>query len=689
MSTIIFHPTFQPTSYLGTNSTHQDQRQELLSREWLLTNGLGGYASGTLSGVPTRRYHGLLIAALPAPLGRQLMLSHLSEIVTFSDTSTAYLSTKLAALEDVDAKKFSITQFRLDEGLPIWRYELKDYVIERRVLMLHHQNTVIVRYDMLEGEGTVDLTLQPSVNFRPHEARPDDLALNQSYSLTQKENRFEIHSSDQQLPPLRLHLEAEEKRFISSSAEATLLYQEEKNRGYSCNGTLWTPGHFEMQLNKGSGVTFFASVEQWEAILALKPEDAFIAERSRRSRLRSLVGEELQTGIAEHLVLAADQFVITPAARVEDAARAYAVGEESRSVIAGYHWFTDWGRDTMISLEGLTLTTGRHKEARWILHSFASSLKNGLIPNLFPEGEREGLYHTADATLWFFHALSRYLEVTDDYELLKIFLPKFLDVIKWHERGTDFGIGVDQNDQLLKQGAEGYQLTWMDAKVDGWVVTPRRGKAVEINALWYNALKLMEDWLHKSGSVGEAERLEKISAEVFNSFNARFWNSATGYLFDVVDCEDGGNDPACRPNQIFSISLTNPVLKRERWRSVMEAVQGKLLTPVGLRSLSADHKDYKSTYTGDLRSRDAAYHQGTVWGWLIGPYIDAWLKVYPGKIQEAGAFLNGFSEHLSQAGVGTISEIFDAEKPFTARGCIAQAWSIAEVLRCYKKTLPS
>jgi predicted glycogen debranching enzyme len=356
-------------------------------------------------------------------------------------------------------------------------------------------------------------------------------------------------------------------------------------------------------------------------------------------------------------------------------------------VIAGYHWFTDWGRDTMISLEGLTLTTGREAEAGYILRTFAHYVRDGLIPNLFPEGEKEGLYHTVDATLWFFHALGRYMKATDDRVTLQRLLPKLQDIVEHHLRGTRFGIGVDPQDGLLKQGAPGYQLTWMDAKVGDWVVTPRRGKAVEINALWYNALRLLEGWVRVEQGENAACPLAEHAEKARRSFNRRFWYEQGGYLYDVVDGESG-DDPSCRPNQVMAISLDHQVLDEARWKRVLEVVKQKLLTPVGLRSLAPDNPEYKARYFGDLRARDAAYHQGTVWAWLIGPFIDAWVKVYPEERTGARRFLEGFVKELGEACIGTISEVFDAEPPYTPRGCVAQAWSVAEVLRCWVKTAP-
>jgi predicted glycogen debranching enzyme len=339
----------------------------------------------------------------------------------------------------------------------------------------------------------------------------------------------------------------------------------------------------------------------------------------------------------------------------------------------------------MISLEGLTLTTGRTREAGYLLRTFAHYVRDGLIPNMFPEGDREGLYHTADATLWFFHAVDRYVDVTGDRATLRRLLPVLTRIASAHIDGTRFGIGMDSRDGLLRQGMEGYQLTWMDAKVDGWVVTPRRGKAVEINALWFNALTLLARWIREEGSARTATDFDALATRVRAAFNERFWYEEGGHLLDVVDGEQG-DDPACRPNQIFAIALPNPVLVESRWIPVFDKVRERLATPVGLRSLDPAHPDYKARYYGDLRTRDAAYHQGTVWGWLVGPYIDAWLKVRPGERDHARRYLEGMFHTLDEACVGSISEIFDADEPYTPRGCIAQAWSIAEALRCWVKT---
>jgi predicted glycogen debranching enzyme len=658
-------------------------RQSLVWKEWLVSNGLGGYASGTVSGALTRRYHGLLIAALPTPFGRTVMFNYIGERLRGGDGRLTALAETVDTPggREFDSSKH-LAGFRLEAGLPIWTYEIEGVRFEKRILMPHMQNTTHVSYRLL-SEVPAQLELRPYFAFRLHEA-PVNHPVAAPYALHAFGDRFEI-TPGADLPSLRMFLYAKDKAFtIRPEALENVAYALELNRGYECCGELWTPGYFSLTLSPGEWCTLVGSTESWEMIGALNPQELPAAERRRRDRLVASARRVPETGMAAELVLAADQFIITPAGRVEEAVRARAMGDEVRTVIAGYHWFTDWGRDTMISLEGLTLCTGREREAGYILRTFGHYVRDGLIPNMFPEGTKEGLYHTADATLWFFHAIHRYVEHTGDRATLRQLLPKLTSIVEHHVRGTRFGIGVDPADGLLRQGEEGYQLTWMDAKVDGWVVTPRRGKAVEINALWYNALRLLAGWLRQEGDSLAAD-IDAHAERARVSFNTRFWYPDGGYLYDVVDGEQG-NDSACRPNQIFSISLDHPVLDRERWVPVFEVVRDRLMTPLGLRSLAPGHRDYKAQYYGDLRARDAAYHQGTVWGWLAGPFVDAWLKIHPEDKPGARTYLEGFAPHLSDAGVGTMSEVFDAETPYTPRGCIAQAWSVAEVLRCLEKT---
>jgi predicted glycogen debranching enzyme len=656
----------------------------LLDREWLVTNGLGGYASGSISGVPTRRYHGLLIAALPAPLGRTVMLNHLAEEVRLPDGHVVPLSGDERPDGTLVVHGASaLEEFRLELGLPVWTYSVSDFLIEKRILLLYRQNTVHIRYRLLAGPERLRLRVRPSVHFRTHE-EPVSASLEHPFTVISGPDGFEIQYPH--MPPLRLKASGKKSALVLDGGHwRDLHYRVEQRRGYDARGKVWSPGYFRTDLEVGQDAALIASTEPWDMVCAIGQEESLAAEQQRRTRLLEQARAAADDPLAAELTLAADQFIITPATRVGDAARLHAAGDEVRSVIAGYHWFTDWGRDTMISLEGLTLCTGRHIEAGYILRSFAHHIRDGLIPNLFPEGGREGLYHTADATLWYFHALDRYLEATGDRLTLRLLLPMLRTSIEHHQRGTRFGIHVDPADGLLAQGQAGYQLTWMDAKVGDWVVTPRRGKAVEINALWYNALRLVESWVAEEEGDNAARPYRDSADRVYDSFNARFWLEEKGYLCDVIDGESGP-DASFRPNQVFAISLPHAVLLQSRWRSVLDQVVNRLLTPMGLRSLAPGEHDYKPRYDGDLRARDAAYHQGTVWAWLVGPMVDAWLKLYPDDLETARGFLSGFRAHLGEACIGSISEIFDAEAPYTSRGCVAQAWSVAEVLRAWLKT---
>jgi predicted glycogen debranching enzyme len=663
----------------------KDRDKRSLESEWIITNGIGGYASGTLAGINTRRFHGWLIAALPAPHGRTMMLNQLEELLTVCGKRHMLVAEDLASATQQDTVSDELVEFRLEDGLPVWTYRCESFELEKRACLGYRQNTVYIRYTLIRGENA-SLELRPSIDIRPHEgilAGPNVA----NYRLTASAYGYEI-SCTPEIPPLLLAYGGEGAEFHLSRQEIhSLQYREEQNRGYDWEGNLWSPGYFSANLSQDQTISLCASAENWERVAALTIDQAFRAERLRRRRLLQAAPEEARSGIAGELVLAADQFLIVPVGRVADTVRAQAVGEEIRTVIAGYHWFTDWGRDTMISLEGLTLATGRYREAEFILRSFAEYIHHGLIPNLFPEGNTSGLYHTADATLWFFHAIDRFIETTGDREMLKFFVPKMIDVAEWHLQGTDFGIHVDPTDGLLSQGAPGYQLTWMDAKVRDWVVTPRRGKAVEINALWYNALCLLSSWTRELGDDAHSQQYQAHADRARESFAKKFWYQEGNYLYDVIEAEPGaasvidGNDHSCRPNQLLAISLKNSILDEAHWPQVLERTQAELLTPVGLRSLAPGSPGYVGRYFGDLSTRDGGYHQGTVWAWLIGPFVDAWLKVHPEQFDQASSFLEGFSRHLSAGGIGMVSEVFDAEQPYTPRACISQAWSVAEVLR--------
>ena len=395
----------------------------LIAREWLVTNGLGGYASGTIAGVITRRFHGYLVAALPNPLGRVMMLNEVVERFTLPDGKVIQLGGEERAGSPVAIHGADfLTEFRLDLGLPVWRYQFGGFVLEKRIMLPHRQNTVYVTYRVLDGEGALKVSLRPAVNIRPHEA-PVSAPITKPYALSVVEDQYEILAQD--LPPLRIIVYGRGAALtIDRIRTQEIAYRIEESRGYEARGDLWSPGFLQTEISKGMSATLVASTESWEVIRALSPEDAINAEYDRRNRLLADADPEVQHVPAAELVLAADQFIIRPAGRLADTARAQAAGDEVRTVIAGYHWFTDWGRDTMISLEGLTLTTGRDVEASYILRTFAHYIRDGLIPNMFPEGEKEGLYHTADATLWFFHAIDRYIRISGDRTILRLVLPK-------------------------------------------------------------------------------------------------------------------------------------------------------------------------------------------------------------------------------------------------------------------------
>lgn len=640
--------------------------EHLFYNEWLVTNGLGGFASSSISCAPMRKYHSLLTAALPAPFGRTIMLNYVADSILLSETKEIPLS--LLRQQINDERSIPLVEFKLVDGLPKWRYEFEGIVIEKSLLLIHMQNTLHMSYKLISAQDSVKLKWAPYLHFRTNEQPPD--SPDDHYTVHADGSQYEIERSS--FPGLHLYNEHHGHSFtLDPQVLHDVFYEIELHRGLPFLGNLSSPGYYLVSLRPGERTTFIASTEDWHTIHALSPNEARIAEKLRRKRILRTAGSLSKSPLTSKLILSADQFIMTPTSRYEDVVRLQAAGEQVKSIIAGYPWFNDWGRDTMISLEGLTLTTGRAREAHAILRTFAFYIKDGLIPNMFPDGEFKGIYNTADATLWFFHAADRYIQATGDSDILDVLLPKFQEIIKCHTLGTLYGIKVDK-DGLLMQGHEGVQLTWMDAKVGDWVVTPRRGKAVEINALWYNALKLLEEW---TGTPIE------LAKQCHESFNKRFWYKEGQYLYDVIDGETG-DDPALRPNQLFAISLKYPVLEKQYWEQVLNTVHKELLTPVGLRTLSPSHPDYRPNYDGDLRARDAAYHQGTVWPWLLGPFIDVWLKVHPDDYITAKGFLDGLQKHIDQNCVGTIGEIFDACEPYHARGCFAQAWSIAEYLRC-------
>ena len=661
----------------------ETDRTAAVRSEWLVTNGLGGYASGTLSGQPSRKYHGLFVPNLASPKGRHILISRCDELFSAGTRQWSVGGGDYRSEQGRPAEQTRlVTEFRLDRRIAVWQFSFDEFVVEKAVTMPHNQNTVCVQYRLVQGAG-LQLQLRPFMLFRRHDADPQD-AIGPAFTLSVSRGRYEVRRADNPLT-LRLAMQPDPPVFITQERqEEALFYRIEADRGDPSLESSFSPGYFCVELQAHRPATFIASTQSWDS-LTFEAASVFEAEIKRTDALLA-TAQGQGDAFAEQLAMAANQFIIFPGSRPEETVMAHAGGTDLRTVIAGYHWFGDWGRDTMISLEGLTLCTGLHREAGAILRTFAGYVKDGLLPNLFPEGERQALYHTVDATLWYFHAIDRYVDITGDQAIVAELFPVLQSIVEHYLAGTHYGIHVDPADGLVAAAAAGYQLTWMDAKVDDWVVTPRRGKPVEIQALWYNALKLMSQW--QSQLQLTDFDYEQHAARADHSFNARYWNEDAQCLYDVLDGpSDNGQAAASaiRPNQIFSISLRHPILRMQRWEQVIATVTRKLLTPYGLRTLSADHPDYKSHYRGALRARDAAYHQGTVWPWLIGHFVDAALKVQSDPAA-ARALLNAFPAHLLEAGIGSISEVFDAEEPYCPGGCIAQAWSVAEVLRAWLKT---
>ena len=582
-----------------------------------------------------------------------------------------------------------LKEFRLDLGLPVWRFEAEGYVWEKRVLLPHGQNTVHVGYRLLQGPGQIRLRLRPSVHFRPHES-PVNAQVSARYRVTAVERRLEVSLHDP-VPPLRLYLHAEKPTFTLDTREVSdIQYRVEEHRGYDHLGALWSPGYFRTELTPGHEATLVASTESWETVLALKPEEALEAERQRRRRLIDLADPALRTGPARQFVLAADQFLIPPAGRVEDAARARAAGDEVRTVIAGYHWFTDWGRDTMISLEGLTLTTGRHQEAGYILRTFAHYVRDGLIPNLFPEGEKEGLYHTADATLWFFHALDRYVAATGDRVTLRLLLPKLQDIVDHHLRGTRFGIGVDPADGLLRQGEAG-----LSADVDG-----RQGGRLGGDAAARQGGRDQRPVVQRPAPAGGLAREEAGEAGRRGGHRPACRTRAALVQRALLVCRGrlslrrGGRREGRRPGLPAQPDLRHlaaaPVLEPSRWEAVLDVVRGEA-ADAGRPALA---RAGQSRLQAEVLRRPARPRRRLSSGHRLGladrPVRRRLAQAsIPRTAPVPASFLRGFAEHLDEACIGSISEIFDAREPFTPRGCIAQAWSVAEVARCWARTAPS
>ena len=653
-------------------------------REWLVTNGIGGYAAGTIAGVLTRRYHGLLVAALQPPVGRVLLLAKFDETATYRGRVYPLFANRWSGDEVEPEGHVHLERFYLEGTTPVWTFALADAVLEKRLWMEPGANTTYVRYDLRRAGRPLELKVDALVDHRDHHAAThvdyDPLPLTVEHvapvpggaglRITAGPGRAALY-------------------LLSAEAGATLRYQwyhnfrlsVEEYRGLDPLDDNLYAGVFRASLEPGASLTLVASTEPRPS---LDGAETYARRRAYEEDLLARAGGRLGDAppAVRHLVLAADQFVVRRAlppagGQATDAEPA----ADGRSILAGYPWFSDWGRDTMISLPGLTLATGRPDVAARILRTFARYVDRGMLPNRFPDAGEAPEYNTVDATLWYFEALRAYHAATGDDDLLRDLFPVLQEIVAWHRRGTRYQIHVDPADGLLCAGEAGVQLTWMDAKVDDWVVTPRIGKPVEINALWYNALRAMSDFAQCLGEpTGDYQALAERALAGFS----RFWNEEAGYCYDVLD-GPGGDDARLRPNQLFAVSLPHSPLGGEKQRAVVDACAAHLLTGYGQRSLAPGDPAYEGCYGGGRRRRDGAYHQGTVWGWLVGPFVAAHLRVY-GDPAAARSFLQPLLYHLDDHCVGSLSEIFDGDAPFRPRGCFAQAWTVAEVLRAWQMT---
>jgi predicted glycogen debranching enzyme len=635
------------------------------SREWLCTNGLGGYASGTVAGLLTRRYHGLLVAALAPPVGRTLLLAKVEETAAYTDQLYPLGANRWSS-GAVEPQGFVfLERFRLDGTVPVWTFALADALLEKRVWMEPGANTTWIRYTMLRGAADLVLEVKALVNARDHHA-----------VTAAGSRRFRIEPAG---PGLAVQaLDGAPLLTIAGDGAAARPAHEwyrdfdlarERERGLEDREDHLHAGTFHAVLRAGQALTLVASAGAAPAV------DGAAALQRRLAHDRQLLpAHDGRPAWVRRLLLAADQFITC---------RALPDDPDGRTVIAGYPWFGDWGRDTMIALPGLALATGRAAVARRILTTFARFTRDGLLPNRFPDQGEPPEYNTVDAALWYVEAVRAYVEAAGDADALRDIYPTLEEIVAAHVRGTRYGIAADPGDGLLRAGGPGVALTWMDARVDGVPVTPRAGKPVEVNALWLNALRAMAGFARRLGRDAAAyDRLARHAAAGF----VRFWNADAGYCFDVLD-GPRGDDPALRPNQLLAVALPESALTPSQQRAVVDACARRLLTSHGLRTLAPDEPGYAGRCRGDIRARDRAYHQGTAWAWLLGPFAIAHFKVH-GDRAAARAYLEPIAHHLGAHGLGSVAEIFDGDPPHAPAGCIAQAWSVAEVLRAWTALAP-
>jgi predicted glycogen debranching enzyme len=637
------------------------------TREWLVTNGIGGFASGTIAGILTRRYHGLLFAALQPPVGRTQLVAGLDENAHYAGSDYS-LATQQWVGGAVNPQGFLFFEsFRLEGTTPVWTFALADALLEKRIWMKQGENTTYIQYALLRGQAPLALELKGLVNYRDFHSvtRAGDWHM----QIAPVQHGVMVLPFDSATPFYLKSLQASCE--VRQEWYRGYYMQEEAARGLDASEDHLFAALFRAELKVGSSVTVVLSTE---ASASLDVETARAERSNHEVKLLSAWQEKNGSGTEEapawlwQLALAADQFIVK---------RSLPDEPDGRSVIAGYHWFGDWGRDTMIALPGLTLATGRPEVAQQILLAFSRYVDGGMLPNDFPNSGGRPEYNTVDAALWYFEAVRQYFDVTQDAVTLQKIFPVLVAIIDAHVKGTRYNIHVDAADGLLFAGGPGVQLTWMDVKIGDWVVTPRAGKPVEINALWINALSTISTFARLL--VRPSDGYEKLVAKATKSFQ-KYWNADRNCCYDVIDVPGVGVDASLRPNQIFAVSLPVSPLTPEQRKAVVNTCSQYLLTSYGLRSLAPTEPGYQGKYRGGPRERDSAYHQGTVWGWLLGPFVEAHFRVYGDRLA-ALHFLEPLGRQIYDAGLGSISEIFEGDAPFRAKGCIAQAWSVAEVLR--------
>lgn len=644
---------------LKKNKAHLQNYDAAIQNEWLETNGLGGWAGSSVIGCNTRRYHGLLVAATKPPAERNVLLSKLDETIITGDQRFELGVNDYG--NTIHPRGNDYLRSFTKELFPQWTYEVNGIQLRKTIAMIHGENTVVVIYDVLKARKAFSMELLPLMAGRFYHSLQH---VSPQMHWDAVFNNGTFHNKPDGILDVYINIPGSvyrhEPRWFNN-----FNYAVEKYRGQDFTEDLFNHGIFTIQLKKGDSFGIIIS----DTDPAEKNAHDLLAKESlrRQALLKDQPGDET----IQQLVLAADQFIVKR-------------GDDLKTIIAGYHWFTDWGRDTMISLPGLCLGTGRFDDAKKIIAAFAKVVDRGMLPNRFQDNGEAPEYNNVDGTLWYFIAVYKYLLATNDKQfVLEEILPVLKNIIDWHFKGTRYNIHADE-DGLLYSGEEGVQLTWMDARIGDWVVTPRRGKPVEIQALWYNALMIYENLLTLNHEEIPAAGILEKAALVKRSFTEQFWYTAGNYLYDVIDGDN--KDSSLRPNQLFAISLPFQLINGKKAKAVLKIVTEKLYTPVGLRSLPADDERYVPVYGGDAWHRDSSYHQGTVWSWLLGAYTDCVMKL--GSKDPKGKskkLLKAFAYHLNEACIGTVSEIFDAEAPHHPRGCVAQAWGVGELLRVIKE----